>query len=103
MKFFSFFSWKTLSVPRNYHSKEDSTGVEFIGRVNVDWEEMLLPTHQGCQFGSILGAKYTFLLHKNLKLALKLTQTGNPSFFQHTRVDGSVNSILGKKNSKAGS
>ena len=33
---------------------------------------------QGCQFGTILGANRTFLLHINFHLALKLFQTGNP-------------------------
>ena len=33
---------------------------------------------QGCLFGTILGAKLTFLLHRNFNLALKLIQTGNP-------------------------
>ena len=33
---------------------------------------------QGCQFGPILGAKYTFLPHRNIFLTLKLIQTGNP-------------------------
>ena len=33
---------------------------------------------QGCQFGTILEAKWTFLLHKNFNMALKLFQTGNP-------------------------
>ena len=34
--------------------------------------------HQGCQFGTIFGAKVTILLHNNFNLALKLIQTGNP-------------------------
>ena len=38
------------------------------------------PFYQGCQSGTILGAKDIFLLHKNLYLALKLIQTGNPAF-----------------------
>ena len=33
---------------------------------------------QGCQFGTILGDKYTLSLHKNFNLIPQWIQTGNP-------------------------
>ena len=40
------------------------------------------PFFQGCQFGTILGAKWTFLLHRNLSLALNNDTNCQPfSFF----------------------
>ena len=69
--------------------------VEILRGVNI----VLCVAGQAFQFGTILGAKHTFLLHRNFNLALKLFQTGNPvAGYQKKRIQLDINKTKVKLN-----